>query len=108
MDAGPIDGPRMSRSQAKSKKKAKGRPPPRAAQPEDEDELGNAGVAPPSSDSDVDDSELNSEVSDISDNEVEELFMKMIDKKMELQLGNHHPKPIRPLKPSKRRRRTGR
>ncbi|KAG4414722.1 hypothetical protein IFR04_012156 [Cadophora malorum] len=73
LDAGPIDGPRMSRSQAKSKKKAKGRPPPRAAQPEDEDELGNAGVAPPSSDSDVDDSELNSEVSDISDNEVEEL-----------------------------------
>lgn len=42
MDAGPIDGRRMSRSQAKSKKKAKGRPPPHAAQPEDEDELGNA------------------------------------------------------------------
>ncbi|PVH89096.1 cysteine proteinase [Cadophora sp. DSE1049] len=83
-DTGVKDGPRMTRSQAKSRRKVKGRPP-RAAQPEDEDELGNASAAPPSSEPDDDDSDLNSDVSDISDNEVEELFMKIIEKKMQLQ-----------------------
>lgn len=81
-DAGARTGPRMTRSQAKGKKKAKG---PRAVRPEDEDEPGNANAAPPSSEPDDDESELNSEVSDLSDNEVEELFMKMIEKKMRLQ-----------------------
>ncbi|KAH7399795.1 hypothetical protein BKA64DRAFT_744497 [Cadophora sp. MPI-SDFR-AT-0126] len=90
-DNGAKGGPRMTRSQTKGKKKAKVRQQA-AAQPEEADELGNASVAAPSSEPDDDDSDLNSDVSDISDNEVEELFMKMVEKKMQLQAKKPPPK----------------
>ncbi|PVH70588.1 hypothetical protein DL98DRAFT_597693 [Cadophora sp. DSE1049] len=105
-DTGVKDIPRMTRSQVKNKGKAKVRPP-RAAPPEDVDKLGNTSASLHNSEADGDASDLNSDVSDISDKEVEELFRKMMSKKMEAR-SKKPPKPETPARAKGKGRERGR